>query len=71
MLKRGYCYNQCLLNAVWTRVKDNNNMIGCTEVVSVSASCSRCSIIYSVEILLYSLHFTIYRLPLLSSRVFA
>jgi len=45
MLKRGYCYNQCLLDTTWTRVKDNNTMIGCAKVVSVSTSCSSGSIL--------------------------
>ena len=45
MLKRGYCYNQCLLDIAWTRVKGNDNMISCAKVISVSASYSRCSIL--------------------------
>jgi len=45
MLKRGYCYDQCLLNIAWTRVKSNDNMISCAKVVSASASCSRYSIL--------------------------
>ena len=87
MLKRGYCYNWCLLDAMRTRVKGNDDMISYAAIVSVSASCSRCYIlawssycimwllhvlwtipswslcIYSVEILLYSLHFTNYQIP--------
>ena len=43
MLKMGYCYNWYLKNATWRRVKGNDNTIGCTKVVSVSASYSRCS----------------------------
>ena len=41
MLKMGYCYDQCLINATWTRVKDDDDMISCTIIVSVSTSCSR------------------------------
>ena len=37
------CYDQYLKNTIWRRVKGNDDMIGCAEVVSVSASCSRCS----------------------------
>jgi len=47
MLKREYCYDQCLLEATWTKVKGNDNMIGCTVIVSVSTSCSRCYILTS------------------------
>ena len=43
MLKWGYCYNQCLMVMAQTRVKGNNDMIGCAAVVSVSTSCSRCN----------------------------
>ena len=38
-------YDQCLLDTAWTRVKGNDNMIGCAKVISVSASYSRCSIL--------------------------
>jgi len=41
------CYDQYLENATWRRAKDNDDMISCTEVVSVSTSCSRCSILAS------------------------
>ena len=41
MLKWEYCYNQCLLVIVWTRVKSNDNMISCAASVSVSTSYSR------------------------------
>jgi len=44
-LFRPTCYDWCLLNIVWTRTKGNEDMIGCAEVVSVSTSCSRCSIL--------------------------
>jgi len=44
-LKKVYCYDQCLLYAAWTRIKGNDNMIGCAEVVLVSTLCSRCSIL--------------------------
>ena len=39
MLKREYYYDQCLLDTVWTRVKSNDDMISCAEVVSVNALC--------------------------------
>ena len=45
MLKMGYCYDWYLENATWRRAKSNNNTIGYIEVVSVSTSCSRCSIL--------------------------
>jgi len=88
MLKRGYCYNWCLLDVMRTRVKGNDNIIGYTAIVSASALCNRCHIlalssccitwllhilwtilswfscIYSVKILLYSLRFTDWHLPL-------
>ena len=35
------CYNPCLLVMAWTRVKGNDDMIGCAASVSVSTSCSR------------------------------
>ena len=38
-------YDQCLLDTAWTRIKGNDDMIGCAKVVSVSASCSRCCIL--------------------------
>ena len=44
-LEHTTCYDRCLLNTAWTRVKGNDNMISCAEVVSVSASCSRCFIL--------------------------
>ena len=43
ILKREYCYNCCFLDIAWTRVKGNDNMIGCAIIVSVSISCSRCN----------------------------
>ena len=39
------CYNQYLLNTVWTRVKSNNDMIGYAASISVSVSCSRCDVL--------------------------
>ena len=42
MLKTGYCYNWCLMDTTWTRVKGNDDKIGCTIMVSVSALYSRC-----------------------------
>ena len=36
------CYDRCLLETTWTQAKGMTTMIGCTVVVSVSASCSRC-----------------------------
>ena len=35
------CYDRCLLESTWTWVKGMTTMIGCTIVVSVSASCGR------------------------------
>ena len=45
MLNTGYCYKQYLKDIMWRRAKGNDNMIGCTKVVSVSASYSRYSIL--------------------------
>ena len=45
MLKRGYCYDWCLLNIAWIWVKDNDNMIICTAYSSVSISCRRCNVL--------------------------
>ena len=42
ILKMEYCYDGDLEDVAWTRVKGMMSTIGCTEVVSVSASCSRC-----------------------------
>ena len=42
ILKTGYCYDRDHKDVAWTRVKSMMSTIGCTEVVSVSASCSRC-----------------------------
>ena len=47
MLKREYCYDQCLLDAMRTRIKSNDNMISCTAIVSVSALYSRHLILVS------------------------
>ncbi len=38
-----YCYNQYLEDTIWSRVEDNDDMIGYAVVVSVSTSWSRCS----------------------------
>jgi len=35
------CYNQYLMDATWTRVKGNDDIISCTTIVSISTSCSR------------------------------
>ena len=43
MLKTGYCYNQYLKDATWSRIGDDDDMIGCTVVTSVSASYSKYS----------------------------
>ena len=37
------CYDCCLLDMAWTRVKGNDDMIGYAIIVSVSISCSRCN----------------------------
>ena len=42
MLKWGYCYNQCLLENAWIRVKGIIISLATPHVVSVSATCSRC-----------------------------
>ena len=49
MLKREYCYDQYLLEAIWTKVKDNNNMISYIIIVSVNISCSRYYILASTS----------------------
>ena len=45
ILKIEYCYNWYLKDLVWLRVKDNDNIIGYTVIVSVSTSYSRCYIL--------------------------
>ena len=40
-VKRIVCYDRCLLESTQTWVKGMTTTIGCAEVVSVSASCSR------------------------------
>ena len=42
MLKWGYCYDWCLLENAWIRVKSMTIWLAAPHVVSVSASCSRC-----------------------------
>ena len=42
MLKRGYCYDWCLLENAWIRVKGMTIWSAAPHVVSVSTSCSRC-----------------------------
>jgi len=42
---KGLCYNRCLKDTTWRRVKSDDDMISYAEVVSVSASYSRCSIL--------------------------
>ena len=37
----GSCYDEYLKDAIWTRAKGNDNIIGCAGVISVSASCGR------------------------------
>jgi len=38
---KSHCYDGYIKDVAWTRVKGMMSMIGCAEVVSVSASCSR------------------------------
>ena len=45
------CYNQCLLETIWTWAKGMMMTISCTEVVSVSASYSRCHNLISFSLL--------------------
>ena len=40
------------MSSAWTRAQGNDDMIGCTEVVSVSALCSKCCIL-ALSILFY------------------
>ena len=53
----GYCYDQCLMDVIWTRVKGNNNMISYTIIVSVSISYSRCYILVSSSYSMTHLHY--------------
>ena len=71
MLKWGYCYDQHLLYAVWTRVKDNDNMIGCAISVSISASCSRCDILASTLCIMTYLHHVLWTLSLWTSIIYS
>ena len=41
LMKDTICYDRDLKDVAWTRVKGMMSTIGCAEVVSVSASCSR------------------------------
>ena len=41
MLKKRSCYNNCLLDTAWTRIKGNDNMISYTVIISVNISCSK------------------------------
>ena len=50
------CYNQHLLDTAWTRVKDNDDMIGCAISILVSTSYSRCGILTSISCLMIHLH---------------
>ena len=47
MLKKGYCYDWCLLDVIRTKVKGNDNMIGYATIVLVSTSYSKCHILAS------------------------
>ena len=40
MLKKRYCYDWCLMDTTWNRVKGNNGMISYTKVISVRVSYS-------------------------------
>ena len=51
--KLARCYDQYLIDATWTRVKSNDNMIGYAAIVSVSALYSRCYIL-SLSLCLYN-----------------
>ena len=42
ILKRRYCYDQCLLETAWTWVKSITIWLAALHVVSVSTSCRRC-----------------------------
>ena len=41
-MKMGYCYDGYLEDVAGARVKGMMSTISCAEVISVSASCSRC-----------------------------
>ena len=66
-----HCYDRHLLYIAWTRVKGNDNMIGCTAIISVSTLYSRCYILTSISYImthqrhvlwtLFSWAFNIYR----------
>ena len=45
ILKWGYCYNRCLLDAAWIWTKGNDDMIGCTICSSVNTLCRRCNVL--------------------------
>ena len=52
MLKMEYCYDRYLKDAIWTRVKGNDIMIGCAVVISVSTSCGgHLSFVFSLYIM--------------------
>ena len=50
------CYNQYLLYTAWTRVKSNDDMIGCAATVSISTLCSRCYVLTSTSCIITCLH---------------
>ena len=64
------CYNQCLLYTAWTRVKDNDNMIGCATNVSVSTSCSRCDVLTSTSCTMTHLHHILWTLSSWASSIY-
>ena len=51
------CYDQCLLEKACTRAKDMMMTIGCTEVVSVSTSCSKCYNLITFSLLPHAVWF--------------
>ena len=60
MLKWGYCYNQCLLDTAWIKVKSNDNMISCTVSISVNTSCSRCDVLVLNSCIMTHLHYVLW-----------
>ena len=63
-------YDWHLLYTAWTRVKDNDNMIGCAAIVSVSTSYNRCYVLVSTSYIMTCLHYVLQTLFSWASNIY-
>ena len=64
ILKTEYYYDRYLMDLVWTRIKDNDDIISYAKVVSVSTSCNRCYIFASFLCFMTCLHHVLWTVSL-------